>query len=785
MGCALAGFIISCSPLRKSQPYDYLVTRVRVLQDKHSEIDDNLLDYSFVRTNRKTFGVFRLPLQLYLSVHQEKMQKRRQYLDSIRLVKNERRIARGKKGNLRSRPTLGEIVMSMGEKPALLDSLQVARSASNMQKALVNEGFFDARVRDSIVLKKKRRAHVYFIVEEGQPYRIRQYSFSASNPYMQEEISKAMAQSPIQTGKPFDLRRLNQERDRITKLLRQKSFFFFSKDYISFEADTGVGDHLVDLKMVIKNPNYYLKTETDSFPVKRHHSCKIRNIYVDTDFNILESSVIKHNYETLKGYNFMYEDYLKIKPTIIAKNIILESGNTFNSDDHDKTYAYLSNLRIFKFINITYKYVGREDGYEMLDCFIQLTPSDHQSVTFNTQGTTTGSFPGMEAMATYTHRNAFYGAETFTFNVLGRGESQLVAADIPNRRIIFNTLEYGGNLSIQSPKFLVPFNIGRYSKRNQPVTTLKMGLTYQSRPDYQRFLSSASFGYEWNETPKKRHTIIPTDINIINVNLSNSFRSYLNSLNDKFLLNSFTSHIISGFVYVFGYNEPRPSRGYTKSLRIDTQFGGNTLWLAGRLLKWPADNIGRRTLANIPFAQYARLEPDFRQYFIFKGNYVLATRLNIGVGLPYGNSRVLPFEKSFFAGGATDLRGFLARRVGPGRFPGKAYDQFGDIKILLSVEQRIPVLKQIEVALFADAGNIWLFRPDIARPGGHFRFPDFYRQMALSVGFGLRFNLGFFIFRLDPSVPIYDPSAYYGDVWVVKFLKLKSIIGNFAIGYPF
>lgn len=774
-----------CSPLRKAGPSDYLVTKVKVLQKPRSEIDDNLIDYSYVRTNKKTLGLIRLPLQIYLSVNKEKTEKRRHYLDSIRLVKNKQRIAAGKKGQIKSRRTLGEVLFSIGEPPALLDSEAVKKSAFNIQKALINEGFFDARVRDSIVLKKKRRAHVYFIVQEGEPYRIRQYSFSAPNKYMQEEIQKSMSASAIVPGKPFDLRRLNEERDRITKLLRQKSFFFFSKDYISFEADTGVGNHLVDLKMIIKNPSYYLKTETDSFPVRRHHSCLIRHIYVDPDYNILKAEEKKKNQETVKGYIFVYDDYLKIKPTIIAKNIILESGNTFNADDHDKTYNYLSNLRIFKFINITYKYVGRENGYELLDCYIQLTPAEHQSLNINTQFTTTGSFPGLEATASYTNRNAFYGAEIFNFNVLGRGESQLVSAEVPNTRILFNTLEFGGNLQIQSPKFLVPFNIGRYSKRNQPKTTLRLGLTYQSRPDYQRFLSSASFGYEWNETPRKRHTIIPADVNIVNVNLAPSFRSYLESLKDKFLLNSFTSHIISGFTYIFGYNEPKPSYGYTKSLRLDVQFGGNSLWLLSRILKAPADEQGRRTLANIPFAQYLRLEPDFRQYFIFRNQQVLALRLNLGLGLPYANSRVLPFEKSFFAGGATDLRGFLARRVGPGAFPGKAYDQFGDIKLLITLEQRIPLIRQVELALFADAGNIWLLRPDAARPGGHIQPAHFLRQMALSAGIGLRLNLGFFIFRLDPSVPIYDPSAYYGDVWIVKLLKLKSVIGNFAIGYPF
>jgi len=775
----------SCSPLRKSPPNSYLIKKVKVLQKKYSEIDDQLIEYSYLKPNKKSFGVIRLPLQFYLLVNQEKLNKKRNYLDSLRKIKNNKRIEAGKRGNLKSRRTIGEILLSMGEPPNLFDEESMRKSTMNIEKALVNEGFFNAKVRDSVFLTKNRRAKVYYIVQEGQPYKIRNYTISCSNKYMREEIEKALNQSPLKPGQVFDLRKLNQERERITKLLRNKSFFFFSKDYISFVADTGIGNYQVDLLMEIKNPNYYLKTDKDSFLVKRHHSAKLRHIYVETDYNILRKTDEYKYFDTIKGYIFIYNDFLKIKPNIIVKNIILESGNTFNADDHEKTYKYLGNLRIFKFINITYKYAGRADGYEMLDCYIQLTPGDHQGFNINAQGTTTGSFPGVETTVSYTNRNAFYGAEIFMFNILGRGESQLVSAEVPNTRILFNTLEFGGNLNIQSPKFLVPFNVGRYSKRNQPITSIKAGMTFQSRPDYERFLSLASFGYEWNETPRKRHTIVPADINIVNVTLSASFRNYLESLNDNFLLSSFTSQIISGFTYVFAYNEPKPLRGYTKSYRLDTQFGGNSLWIFSRAFNTPVDAQGRRTISTIPFAQFIRLDSDFRQYYIFQGQNTLAVRLNVALGFPYGNSRVIPFEKSFFAGGATDLRGFLARRIGPGVFKGKTYDQFGDIKFLVSLEQRIPLINQLEIAFFTDCGNIWLLRPDKDRPGGNFQFNTFYKQLALSIGMGIRLNLGFFIFRLDPSVPIYDPSAFYGDVWIVKFLKLKSIIGNFAIGYPF
>jgi outer membrane protein assembly factor BamA len=203
----------------------------------------------------------------------------------------------------------------------------------------------------------------------------------------------------------------------------------------------------------------------------------------------------------------------------------------------------------------------------------------------------------------------------------------------------------------------------------------------------------------------------------------------------------------------------------------------------------PKDQLGRYNIADVPYAQYARGEVDFRNYYSWNKSNTLAVRALMGLGLPYGNSFVMPFEKSFSAGGANDIRGWIARRIGPGAYNPtngiRSVDQFADVKLLFSLEYRLKVIKQIEIALFADAGNVWLLRNDNDRPQGNFDFKRFYKEFALSTGFGIRLNLGYFVFRLDPSVPLYDPTQNSGEKWVVNKLTLKRVIWNLAIGFPF
>jgi len=500
--------------------------------------------------------------------------------------------------------------------------------------------------------------------------------------------------------------------------------------------------------------------------ISKHIPCKIRHVYVEPEYRPgvdQKYSVADTFYLDRNPYIILHNGSLKYTPRILTKQIIIESGNYYNTDDNDITYQNFSSLRNFKYINIDFTYVETKGDVGYLDCYIKLSPSKRQSFSASFQGTTTGAYPGLEASFSYQNKNAFFSAEQLEFRLFGRAESQIINdTTFQNIRRVFNTLEFGGEFSVKFPKFLVPFNIGRYSKRNNPLTTLRLPITYQTRPDYARFLSNISFGYEWNETPQKRHRFNPVEFTIVRVQLSDHFRKTLQQSQDRFLLNSFTNHIISSTSYTYLYSNYKANNtpGNYVTLKAGFEYGGNILYGLAKAGKWKQDSTGRYLIAYIPFAQFVKTEFDFRDYWVMSRRNTLAFRAVLGVGVPYGNSNVMPFEKSFSAAGANDLRGFIARRLGPGsHYSGGLFDQFGDIKLLLTLEHRFKLTDQIELGLYADAGNIWLMRKDLDREFGEFRFDRFYREIAISAGLGLRLNLGFFIFRLDPAFGVYNPAS--------------------------
>lgn len=786
--------LAGCSPLRKVDKDDYLLVKNKVIQEGAYKNDDEIKDYILTKPNKKMLGMVRFRLQVYNMVNQEKMHQRRAYLDSAHEAKNAVRVAKGKKPKLNQRSTLRERLLKFGEPPALYEENESKQSVKNIERFLFNKGYFNGAVRDSVVLKKNRRAKAYYIVNRNRPYTlIEDARIDVVDNKKLEEYTKNYAKYTIlKKGDRFDLDKMDDDRTRLTKHLRRKGYYFFNKEYIEFKADTGIGDHQILVTMVINEPDFNIKVGDSLVNVKKHRPARIRNIYIDADYN---PSDLRPMVDTIPygGFFFTHRGNMSMTPEVVARQIILETGNYFNTDDNDLSYRNLSNLRSFRNIAMEFIYQGHKDNVDILDCRIILSPALKQSFSIDFQGTTTGTYPGIESNFGYRNRNAFMGSETFEFKVFGRAESQLVSSESQfSLQNLFNTLEIGNEISIRIPKFLLPFRSLRYSKRNSPFTNIRVNNAYQTRPDYNRFISTFSFGYEWQENKQRYHRYAPLEFSIIRVQKSSAFEQELAKSNNQFLQNSFRDHILLHNVYSYTYSnfvDNRPGKYF--SFRGNAQIGGNLLYLMAVITKFPQENNDnkRYTILNTPFAQFIRLEPDFRSYLVFNKTNTVALRGLLGIGIPYLNSMSMPFEKSFSAGGATDMRGWRARRLGPGSYnqgSSLIFDQFSDLKLLLQAEYRVTVIKQIELGIFVDAGNIWALRKDPNRPGANFDIKRFHQEIALGAGIGVRLNLGFFIFRVDPGIPLYDPTVVpVANRWVVPHLKFRSIVWNFAINYPF
>jgi outer membrane protein assembly factor BamA len=200
------------------------------------------------------------------------------------------------------------------------------------------------------------------------------------------------------------------------------------------------------------------------------------------------------------------------------------------------------------------------------------------------------------------------------------------------------------------------------------------------------------------------------------------------------------------------------------------------------------DTSGQRTIFGYTFAQYAKGEIDLRFYKSLGGEQQLVFRINPGIGVPYGNSSQLVFEKNFYTGGANDIRAWLPRTLGPGNFNRASYgvgpeadtvrsrlkylDQFGEIKFVANAEYRYKLAdnffgSKLKGAFFIDAGNVWRLHKEIENPGGEFRFNNFFQSTAIGIGTGLRFDLAFFVFRFDAALKFKDPEFTGSDQWVL------------------
>jgi outer membrane protein assembly factor BamA len=170
----------------------------------------------------------------------------------------------------------------------------------------------------------------------------------------------------------------------------------------------------------------------------------------------------------------------------------------------------------------------------------------------------------------------------------------------------------------------------------------------------------------------------------------------------------------------------------------------------------------------------------------------------LGLGIPYGNSTILPNIKQYWAGGNSDLRGFPSRLLGPGTFNERAmfgtnrlFQTLGDLKMEMNLELRQHIHKMINLGLFVEAGNIWLYKKNPAFPGGEFT-SDFLNQLAADVGFGLRLDFQVILLRFDLGIPVRKPWEQANNSFVLNQIDFSNsrwrsdnLILNIAIGYPF
>ncbi|MBA3899729.1 MAG: BamA/TamA family outer membrane protein, partial [Bacteroidetes bacterium] len=576
--------------------------------------------------------------------------------------------------------------------------------------------------------------------------------------------------------------------------------------------DTTLGTNQLNIDIEVKNPEEKLPGK-DSIVETRHKQYFINKIIVNTRYNPRNPNAEFTDTLYYQDFYFTHNKDLKYKPNILAQRVFLKTGDYYQLRNLEETYNKLSDLRSFKFINIQFKEDSNDPENNLLNCYIMLSPITSQSLDFAQEGTNRGGNLGIAGNVVYRSNNPFGGVENIELRVRGGFEAQQFDAitDETNNLFFFNTREIGPELSITMPKFLFPgLRPEKISKYWTPKTTITAAYNFQERPELTRKLLNLSLGYNWRSSAHKNFFLFPIEINIVNIDPKSTLTDFFNRINNPFIERSFTPHATVGhrFVYLYNNQSPRKNKDFSffrgsieeaGSLLRGVFVGLNRLEIGPETNEFGSYEIARNT----PFAQYIKIDADYRYYKIINPEKSLVYRIFAGAGIPHTNLNVLPLEKSYFGGGSNSIRAWAARSLGPGSYADtNSFNtlRIGDMSLESNLEYRFDIYKILEGAFFLDAGNIWTFRPDKARPGGNFEPSTFLSQIALGSGFGLRLDFSFFVFRLDLGLKVRDPMIVGDDKWVIKHLFERSWVQenihhtnsrnyftniNFGIGYPF
>ena len=701
--------------------------------------------------------------------------------------------------NLSSKKKTKGWMKRIGEAPVLYEDYLTVRSKEQLKSYLSNKGYYNAQVTDTVIVKeKKRKVDVHYVIKSGEPYRIRNYSYQIEDPQLKNLLHADTVNQLIGRRQIFDVDILNEERNRLASYFKDHGYYNFTADHIQYVADSTLYSQQVDLIVEISDAD--LANETDS--LIPHKKYKFRNYKVSPDFVPIQLSNRRNlrNVDSLKidNYHFYFRNKLRYKPIVFENLNRMPDSTYYSLSNVEKTYRALNQLRQFNVVNINFTELDTlmDEETGLLDANLQLSALPRQGFSVDIEGTNSSGNLGVAGNLNYQHRNVFRGAEFFNMRLKGAVERQ--RALVNQNKLDFNTRELGIEGSLKIPKFLSPLKSNKLFNFQIPETSLSLGYNYQRRPDYTRTITNFKFGYNWKTSIFRKHYLNLVDINYVNLYEFNP--DFINSIKDLYIKSSFTDHLVFALNYTLVDNTQNLSRRKNyRYYKWSIESAGNLLsaytGLVGKSKTSELDTITNQQVSyhelfGTRFAQYVKSDFEYRYgYMLDKYNSIVG-RAFVGVGVPYGNFDVLPFEKKYFTGGANGIRAWQVRSLGPGTYsaPEGAYpNQSGDIKLEANLEYRYRFIGPVEGALFLDAGNIWAINDKDNRAGAQFHFDQFYKQIAVGTGMGFRFDFTYFIFRLDLGMKLRDPSLEEGKRFIIGNYPISTDHFNlsFAIGSPF
>ena len=784
---AMVMTIVSCSVTRDLPEGTYLLSSVRFEEDKSVPRDrritvdkDGLDTYVRQSPNKKIFG-----LDFYVWVYEHANPEKHDWWNNFK--------------------------RKIGEEPVLLDSALTVKSVQNLETYLQTRGYFSSDVECKVdTIAKRRRVKMTYKIEQGLPTRIDSLSYDFRDSSLRSVILADTAASLLNRGDILDISRLDDERNRIAAWLNNRGYFDFTANNISYDVDTTERGLDAAVTMIVR-PTLVGYNERGGQIYENNAVYRLRNINIYPTYDPMLRSTSGFKADAIIDttyYNGLtiirdLNTTPQLRNAVLRRTVPLYPNYIYNASQISHTNKELMSMGFFSNSKVAFDRVNQRDSYltfigeeaekntlvdsreRYLDCNIYVTPALKQSMKVEVEASTTSTFYGLAATLGYSNTNAFRGAEAFDISARF-GFEFMYARDVQKR----SAQELGLTLGLSFPRFLSPFWNKPGMKISHPRTRLELAFDYQNRPYYCRNIFTTRWAYSWQQGARSSLVIRPVDINWIDVKSVDE--AFLSDIDNQYLRTSFESQLTAGLSASWVYNTQRSNFDQNVTVvRANLETAGNLLQGLEKLFSHPAEGKGYYEIFGIRYSQYVRADLSASHKIDLGHKMALAGRLFGGVGVTYGNSmgRSIPFDRMFYCGGANSMRGWVPRTLGPGNklevhdntYPA----QVGDVRLEANLEFRFPIWWIFNAAVFVDAGNVWYLRDtEDNNPEEVFHFDNFYRQLGLNTGVGLRIDVTFIVLRLDLGIQLHNPGRPEGERWIHNF-KWKNMALNFGVGYPF
>ena len=784
---AMVMTIVSCSVTRDLPEGTYLLSSVRFEEDKSVPRDrritvdkDGLDTYVRQSPNKKIFG-----LDFYVWVYEHANPEKHDWWNNFK--------------------------RKIGEEPVLLDSALTVKSVQNLETYLQTRGYFSSDVECKVdTIAKRRRVKMTYKIEQGLPTRIDSLSYDFRDSSLRSVILADTAASLLNRGDILDISRLDDERNRIAAWLNNRGYFDFTANNISYDVDTTERGLDAAVTMIVR-PTLVGYNERGGQIYENNAVYRLRNINIYPTYDPMLRSTSGFKADAVIDttyYNGLtiirdLNTTPQLRNAVLRRTVPLYPNYIYNASQISRTNKELMSMGFFSNSKVAFERVNQGDSYltfigeeaeknmlvdsreRYLDCNIYVTPALKQSMKVEVEASTTSTFYGLAATLGYSNTNAFRGAEAFDISARF-GFEFMYARDVEKR----SAQELGLTLGLSFPRFLSPFWNKPGMKISHPRTRLELAFDYQNRPYYCRNIFTTRWAYSWQQGARSSLVIRPVDINWIDVKSVDE--AFLSDIDNQYLRTSFESQLTAGLSASWVYNTQRSNFDQNVTVvRANLETAGNLLQGLEKLFSHPAEGKDYYEIFGIRYSQYVRADLSASHKIDLGHKMALAGRLFGGVGVTYGNSmgRSIPFDRMFYCGGANSMRGWVPRTLGPGNKP-EVHDntypaQVGDVRLEANLEFRFPIWWIFNAAVFVDAGNVWYLRDtEDNNPEEVFHFDNFYRQLGLNTGVGLRIDVTFIVLRLDLGIQLHNPGRPVGERWIHNF-KWKNMALNFGVGYPF